>query len=665
MPRIPIDNRIYAPDAARVGNVRLPTGVNREAVATARAANQIQTGLDKLGNAHLQGLENQFQTDMIAGESMANSLKAKRDAEIKSIPVKGNIDYQKEVDQINHKYDTEWRGWTEKNIRNRDYDRVENMRKTAVKSFEEDGKQFGNTYGVKYEKDRDINRIELAEGINITDLDNNPYDEVSLLSLKNAQHARVELGVQTEAEAQANILAIDKRVEKARKEHDLKIYNAELDMAQTKGDVSKVKELINANPYLIPEQKEAKVFQINHGIAKNYAETYLADTIQSMAYAESIGLNGATASGIKFNDEFIKQGGYDQNGRFTTRDVLEYMVANPSEVVSNNADMMDYIGPDMLRNMAQNQLYKHDQEQWDKAGDLFDKISKNQEVTEEEWMSIDLQPEQTSAVMKQLANHMVTVDERVSESQTREDYNNAMEVEDFRDILYKASKMRLETNGLLNTSDIVGLLEDVAELDDENVTNAAKARLQSILSDMARPDGYVSFTRRNGGNKEYKEPTEDQIAFAAEIDEIANNATRLGINVEDMRQEAYKSIHDLWKPDASSESEIILMKESIKEPLLIQMELIQQSNYMDASDDGLVTADDFNSRVVVDPEELEAESAKLKEARENYLKEEQQKQLDAEYKASPEYKRKKRDEVTALLKKLSDQRRNRIKKITQ
>lgn len=213
MGKISFNPTIYAPDAPNVPIPKVQYN-DFEVKAYNHMAKSFSDGLGDLDKVFKKNKEDQFNVDMIAGESMLNTLDAKRKEEIQNIPIESGVNYEEQTNKINSKYNKEWDKWSKTNIRNLDNEDIERLRKTASMKFENGGDEFSAIYGIDYEKKRNINSIELTEGLAAQRLEENPNDESAKQQLMNAQFMRTNIGVQTESEEQQNKYAIEQRINK-------------------------------------------------------------------------------------------------------------------------------------------------------------------------------------------------------------------------------------------------------------------------------------------------------------------------------------------------------------------------------------------------------------------------------------------------------------------
>ena len=110
-------------------------------------------------------IQKQYQSDMIAGGAMLDQLKAKRDGEISNIPVGKGIDRAGEVKKINDRYNSEWTGWSSKNIRNQDHRTVARDMQLATDAFANDGATYSAKQGVVYDQAVNVSNINMSSGV--------------------------------------------------------------------------------------------------------------------------------------------------------------------------------------------------------------------------------------------------------------------------------------------------------------------------------------------------------------------------------------------------------------------------------------------------------------------------------------------------------------------
>lgn len=193
-------NPVSAPKVRRVNDKTM------EANAVIEQANQ---GLIKGVNAAVQTgneiyqdhIGKQYQTDMIAGGAMLDELKIKRDDAISRIPVDSSVDYAKEVKRINDDYNTQWSGWSSKNIRNIDHPAVREMRQRSIDAFESDGAVSSARLGVQYENARNTSKLDFNESVSLRAIAEDPFNSGALDAVLRNEDARVETGDQTVGQA--------------------------------------------------------------------------------------------------------------------------------------------------------------------------------------------------------------------------------------------------------------------------------------------------------------------------------------------------------------------------------------------------------------------------------------------------------------------------------
>ena len=153
-------------------------------------------------------IQKQYDSDMIAGGAMLDQLKAKRDGEISNIPVGQGIDRAGEVKKINDRYNSEWTGWSGKNIRNQGHRRVASDMQLATDAFANDGATYSARQGVAYDQAVNVSNINMSSGVYASQLQANPEDAGALSNLKRDQDALFAAGAQDEATTAANKAAI-------------------------------------------------------------------------------------------------------------------------------------------------------------------------------------------------------------------------------------------------------------------------------------------------------------------------------------------------------------------------------------------------------------------------------------------------------------------------
>tara|TARA_R110000772_G_scaffold116890_1_gene222116 strand:- start:3577 stop:5256 length:1680 start_codon:yes stop_codon:yes gene_type:complete len=153
-------------------------------------------------------IQKQYDSDMIAGGAMLDQLKAKRDGEISNIPVGQGIDRAGEVKKINDRYNSEWTGWSGKNIRNQGHRRVASDMQMATDAFANDGATYSAKQGVVYDQAVNVSNINMSSGVYASQLKANPEDAGALSNLKRDQDALFAAGAQDEATTAANKASI-------------------------------------------------------------------------------------------------------------------------------------------------------------------------------------------------------------------------------------------------------------------------------------------------------------------------------------------------------------------------------------------------------------------------------------------------------------------------
>ena len=154
-------------------------------------------------------IQKQYDSDMIAGGAMLDQLKAKRDGEIANIPVGQGIDRAGEVKKINDRYNSEWTGWSGKNIRNQSHRTVANDMQMATDAFANDGATYSAKQGVVYDQAVNVSNINMSSGVYASQLKANPEDAGALSNLKRDQDALFAAGAQDEATTAANKASIE------------------------------------------------------------------------------------------------------------------------------------------------------------------------------------------------------------------------------------------------------------------------------------------------------------------------------------------------------------------------------------------------------------------------------------------------------------------------
>ena len=154
-------------------------------------------------------IQKQYDSDMIAGGAMLDQLKAKRDGEIANIPVGQGIDRAGEVKKINDRYNSEWTGWSGKNIRNQSHRTVANDMQMATDAFANDGATYSARQGVVYDQAVNVSNINMSSGVYASQLKANPEDAGALSNLKRDQDALFAAGAQDEATTAANKASIE------------------------------------------------------------------------------------------------------------------------------------------------------------------------------------------------------------------------------------------------------------------------------------------------------------------------------------------------------------------------------------------------------------------------------------------------------------------------
>ena len=190
-----VNDRTLQADAIMAQADQQLTATVGKAVGT---ANEIYQG-------HIQ---KQYDSDMIAGGAMLDQLKAKRDGEISNIPVGKGIDRAGEVKKINDRYNSEWTGWSSKNIRNQGHRRVASDMQLATDAFANDGATYSARQGVVYDQAVNVSNINMSSGVYAAQLKANPEDAGALSNLKRDQDALFAAGAQDEATTAANKASI-------------------------------------------------------------------------------------------------------------------------------------------------------------------------------------------------------------------------------------------------------------------------------------------------------------------------------------------------------------------------------------------------------------------------------------------------------------------------
>ena len=174
------------------------------------------------GNAIYQDhIQKQYGSDMIAGSAMLDQLKIKRDDDIKGIPVDSAVDYAAEVQKINESYNTQWKGWSKKNIRNQGHPTVRELRQDSIDAFEHDGATTSARLGVQYEDARNVSNIEISTAMLASAVEADPFNQDAADKLKANQDALVKLGAQTAGEAATKKEALQTGVYKMRDEQSI------------------------------------------------------------------------------------------------------------------------------------------------------------------------------------------------------------------------------------------------------------------------------------------------------------------------------------------------------------------------------------------------------------------------------------------------------------
>ena len=154
-------------------------------------------------------IQKQYDSDMIAGGAMLDQLKAKRDGEIANIPVGQSIDRAGEVKKINDRYNSEWTGWSSKNIRNQNHRTVARDMQLATDAFANDGATYSARQSVVYDQAVNVSNINMSSGVYAAQLKANPEDAAALSNLKRDQDALFAAGAQDEATTAANKASIE------------------------------------------------------------------------------------------------------------------------------------------------------------------------------------------------------------------------------------------------------------------------------------------------------------------------------------------------------------------------------------------------------------------------------------------------------------------------
>lgn len=179
----------------------------------AQADQQMTAAVGKVAgtaNEIYQGhIQKQYDSDMIAGGAMLDQLKAKRDGEIANIPVGKGIDRAGEVKKINDRYNSEWTGWSGKNIRNQNHRTVARDMQLATDAFANDGATYSARQGVVYDQAVNVSNINMSSGVYAAQLKANPEDAAALSNLKRDQDALFAAGAQDEATTAANKASIE------------------------------------------------------------------------------------------------------------------------------------------------------------------------------------------------------------------------------------------------------------------------------------------------------------------------------------------------------------------------------------------------------------------------------------------------------------------------
>lgn len=153
-------------------------------------------------------IQKQYDSDMIAGGAMLDQLKANRDGEISKIPVGKGIDRAAEVKKITDRYNSEWTGWSGKNIRNQSHRTVARDMQLATDAFANDGATYSARQGVAYDQAVNVSNINMSSGVYAAQLAADPNDAAALSNLKRDQDALYAAGAQDEATTAANKASI-------------------------------------------------------------------------------------------------------------------------------------------------------------------------------------------------------------------------------------------------------------------------------------------------------------------------------------------------------------------------------------------------------------------------------------------------------------------------
>jgi hypothetical protein len=228
-------------------------------------------------------IQKQYDSDMIAGGAMLDQLKAKRDGEIANIPVGKGIDRAGEVKKINDRYNSEWTGWSGKNIRNQNHRTVARDMQLATDAFANDGATYSARQGVVYDQAVNVSNINMSSGVYAAQLKANPEDAAALSNLKRDQDALFAAGAQDEATTAANKASIEikafemqdankvLRAEVKKKTlangsfNSLKLIGQNTD---TEAGWKEFNEQITANKYLTANQKTVLKSQSKSGTDK-------------------------------------------------------------------------------------------------------------------------------------------------------------------------------------------------------------------------------------------------------------------------------------------------------------------------------------------------------------------------------------------------------------
>lgn len=208
MPRIS-----YNPDKIVTPEVRVPNAGPSGAKGIAqvgRANNELletaQKGVMSLAQMDKKRRLEILEADLAAGDSIASELDIKRRSEIDSIPVDNGVDFDKEVDKINQKYNNEWKNWTQKNIRNQKYFYVQERVEQSNEAFKGVGNEYAAKSSESWNKNLNLSNLNIAEG---TAIKNRNLDKI-----RQVQRMKTQQGFQTNGEEAENIRQLKEQFKK-------------------------------------------------------------------------------------------------------------------------------------------------------------------------------------------------------------------------------------------------------------------------------------------------------------------------------------------------------------------------------------------------------------------------------------------------------------------